>query len=321
MSDEGRVWFVDSSTSKLTSIYNNVDGANTFKEAQPITAFLTFLTVNEDLDGIFRGENDVFVMSTSYMGNNPPVERVHLYKREVPDSTPIHQFPFKTVFASEDYDGKSALNITLRVLDIDINNQTQDEIVSALNNLVGSAGAVFPAVAPYTFAANTLIGIFSKLYSLIVSNDIALEASVSLLPNPTIGEAHLYEGTYVIFKEPINASGFGISNSGVITPPEEMALPSYALLNTLGELRETPKYIISQKIANLLTQITKENPNQTRQSVEFLSDTLNGYHNFTRLNRYRELEEKSKHTQLTAAEKKLREEISKIDALKPYLSA
>jgi hypothetical protein len=51
----------------------------------------------------------------------------------------------------------------------------------------------------------------------------------------------------------------------------------------------TPSYLLSQRIATLLTQLDRGNSNTPQVSVEFLNDTLNQYSNFKDLGRFRQL--------------------------------
>jgi len=47
--------------------------------AQPFTASMVTVVVAEDLDGILRGQNDILVLTKSFLGEQLRVERIHYY--------------------------------------------------------------------------------------------------------------------------------------------------------------------------------------------------------------------------------------------------
>ena len=91
---------------------------------------------------------------------------------------------------------------------------------------------------------------------------------------------------------------------------------SYSVFTVIPEVRVSPEYVKNQRIATLLTQLKSNNENSAKGTLEFLSDTVSGYSNFRKLDRYLAL---SKKTDRTDEENELMQEIRSIEALKAYL--
>lgn len=69
------VYIVNPETKELVSPYEVLPKTTRLAAAQPFTVSMVAAVVAEDLDGIFRGDNDLLVISKSSMGEQPPVER------------------------------------------------------------------------------------------------------------------------------------------------------------------------------------------------------------------------------------------------------
>lgn len=107
--------------------------------------------VAEDLDGIFRGKNDILVLSKTSMGEEPLVERIHFFEEEVPKGHPIKHMLAENLFIADDYNGIDKLWLEINVLEIDTNTGERKAAVKAFQSLAATAGAVFPAILPYAF--------------------------------------------------------------------------------------------------------------------------------------------------------------------------
>jgi hypothetical protein len=68
---------------------------------------------------------------------------------------------------------------------------------------------------------------------------------------------------------------------------------SYAVVFSVDAVRTvTPSYLLSERVATLLTQLDRGNPNTPHVSVEFLKGTLDQYSDFKDLGRFRQLSSK-----------------------------
>lgn len=314
---EDTVWFVLPKTRELVSPYELKPESRVPEAAQPFTASMVTVVVSEDLDGILRGRNDILVLTKSSLGEQPLVERIHYYEEEVPKGKPIRNMFADNVFVTDDYDGEDRLWLELNVVEVDTDTGERKAAIKAFQSLATTAGAVFPVAVPYAFAANAAIGVIEKLISAIEKDTNVVKVPFALHPgDPRPGKAPLQFGSYVVFAQPQDPSKYKLQPNGLITSGSKPSEVSYAVFNLSPVKQVSPKMVISQKVATLLTQMKNGNTNSAVGTLAFLNNTLIQYSNFGKLNRYFELKGKES---LTAKEKALMGEIAKIEAIKPFI--
>ncbi|MFQ5881514.1 MAG: hypothetical protein ACE5I9_03420 [Candidatus Methylomirabilales bacterium] len=310
------VWLVLPRTKDLVSPYDLYSTSKPIEAAQPFTVSMATVVVAEDLDGILRGKNDVLVLSKSSLGAQPFVERVHFYGEEIPKGRPIRHMFAPSVFVTDDYSGTDHLWLELNVVEVDTDTGERKAAVSAFQSLSAMAGAVFPAIVPYLFAASKAAGVVNKLISALEDDEHVIKIQFSLHPgDPRPGNPPFQAGTYVAFGRPQDPAKYKLQSNGLLTIGNKPASVSYAVFNVAPEKRVNPDFVLTQKVATLLTQM-KGNPNTPKASIKFLNETLTGYSNFKKLGRYLDLKKKKNPTD---KEKALMAEIAKIEGLKPFL--
>ena len=315
---EDTVWFVLPKSKELVSPYELNPKSQLLEAAQPFTASMVTVVVSEDLDGILRGRNDILVLTKSSLGEQPLVERIHYYEEEVPKGKPIRNMFADNVFVTDDYNGEDRLWLELNVVEVDTDTGERKAAIKAFQSLATTAGAVFPVSVPYAFAASAAVGVIEKLVSALEKDTNVVKVPFALhsgIPRP--GKAPLQSGTYVVFAQPQDPSKYKLQPNGLLTSGSKPSKVSYAVFNLFPVKHVSPKFMISQKVATLLTQMKNGNTNSAVGTLEFLNNTLTQYSNYGKLNRYLELKAKES---LTAKEKALMLEIAKIEALKPFIS-
>ncbi|MFH1624301.1 MAG: hypothetical protein ABID54_03995 [Pseudomonadota bacterium] len=314
---EDTVWFVLPKTKELVSPYELQSESQKIEAAQPFTASMVTVVVAEDLDGILRGQNDILVLTKSSLGEQPFVERIHYYEEEVPKGKPIRNMFADNVLVTDDYNGTDRLWLELNVVEVDTDAGERKAAIKAFQALATTAGAVFPVIVPYAFAASAAIGVIEKLASALENDTNVVKVPFALHPgDPRPGKAPLQSGTYVVFPQPQDPSKYKLQSNGLLSTGDEPSDVSYAVFNLSPVKQVSPKFVTSQKVATLLTQMKNGNTNSAVGALEFLNDTLTHYSNFGKLNRYLELKGKDS---LTEKEEALLKEIEKIDAVKPFL--
>jgi hypothetical protein len=311
------VWFVKPGTKELVTPYERYEAARPIVTAQPFTVSMVAAVVAEDLDGWFRGGNDILILTKSAMGEQPLVERIHFYEGNIEKGFPIQNIFADSVFITEDYNGVDKLWLEVNVVEVDTSGDERKTIVKACQSLAATAGAVFPAMLPYAFGASAAAGLIDKLLDLLEENTYVVRVPFALYPGDSRpGKAPLQTGTYVTFAGPQDPTGFTLQANGLLSTDGNPSPVSYAVFDVAPVKRVSPKFVISQKVATLLTQIHNDNPATVMGTIEFLSDTLTSYSNFKKLTRYLELKEK---IDPTAEEMGLMTEIEKTGDLKPFL--
>jgi hypothetical protein len=311
------VFIVNPETMELVSPYEDLPKPSRLVAAQTFTVSMVAAVVAEDLDGIFRGDNDLLVISKSSMGEQPPVERIHFFEEEVSKGHPIKNILCENVFIADDYNGTDKLWIEIDVLEIDTDTGERYAAVNAFQSLAATAGAVFPVILPYVFGASAAAGVLNKLVAAFEKNKYVIPVPFAMYPGvPRTGRAVLQAGTFVAFAKPQDASGLKLQENGLLTASDQSSELSYIVFEVSPKKQVSPKFVTSQKVATLLTQLKKGNVSSALGTIDFLTDTLTQYSNFKKLSRYLDLKSK---TELTEEEKALMAEISKLDILKPFL--
>lgn len=311
------VYIVNPETKELVSPYEDLPKPARLVAAQTFTVSMVAAVVAEDLDGFFRGDNDLLVISKSSMGEQPTVERIHYFEEEVPKGNPIKNILSESVFIADDYNGIDKLWIEIDVLEIDTDTGEREAAITAFQSLAATAGAVFPAILPYAFGASAATGVLKKLVAAFEKNKCVIPVPFAMYPGPPRpGRAILQSGTFVAFAKPQDVTGMKLQSNGLLSDNDQASEVSYIVFDVTPVKQVSPKFLTSQKVATLLTQMKQGNASSPLATIDFLTDTLTQYSNFKKLSRYLELKSK---TALTEEEKALMAEIAKLDALKPFL--
>jgi len=313
------IYIVNPETKELVTPYEELPKAKRIVAAQPFTVSMVATVVAEDLDGFLRGKNDILVLSRSAMGDQPQVERIHAFEEEVPKGRPIKNILADCMFLADDYNGLDKLWLEVHVLEIDTDTGERKAAVTAFQSLAALAGGIFPAIMPYAFGASAVVGLIDKLMSILEKDTHVVRVPFAMYPDaPRPGRAPFQAGTYVTFATPQEPAGFKLQSNGLLTTGNKPSEVSYAIFDVAPAKQVSPKYVASQKVATLLTQMQKGNSNSPLATVDFLTATLTQYSNFGKLTRYLELKSKD---EPSAEEKALMAEIGKLEVLKPFLPA
>lgn len=313
------IWLVLPNKEELFSPYGLYETSKRIPAAQPFSVTMTNAVVAQDLDGIFRGKNDILLLSKSSMGTQPEVERVHYYEEEVEAGKPLKNLLANSVFVTEDYNGKDRLWLEMNVLEIDSDTGERKGAIQAFRSLASTAGAVFPAIVPYAFGVSAAVSVVEKLISALEKDEQVVKVPLSLhADEPGPGRAPLQVGSFIAFSQPVDPEEYRLDKNGNVyqrsnNKPSDV---SYCVFTVLPEKEVAPEYVLSQKVATLLTQINNGNKNSALGTIAFLQDTLTQYSYFKKLQRYRDLTKKKNPTD---EEKALTDEIGGIDVLQDFL--
>jgi hypothetical protein len=313
-----KLWFVPPGSKELKSPYETDFAAKRIGSADPITVTLRSAMVAEDLEGLFRGDNDILILTSASLGERPLVQRVHYYEEEVPPKTVLKNFIAETMFIWDDYSGMDRLWLEVDIMEIDTDTGERNALVNALTSLAATAGAAFPAVVPYTMAASGIAAAIERLISALEKNVPVVKCPMAFYPPPRSG-APLQTGSYVVFANPVDGSKYRLhSNQELESKSGSAPDKSYVVFTIETVKADSPQWLISQRVATLLTQLDKGNPNTPAASIDFLNDTLKQYCNFLDLKRYLELKRKDPNV-LRQAEKDLLDRIARREDLLPFL--
>lgn len=287
--------------------------------ASPFQVALLSCVVADDLDGFLRGKNDVLITSNASMGDQPQVERIHFYEEEIPAGKPIRSLLAENIYLCDDYNGADRLRFEIKIVEVDRNAGQRDQIISAFSSLAATAGAVFPAIAPYAFAASAVVSAVGALIRSLEKDDQVMSTAAAFYPAISSGYARmpLQEGVYVNFARAVAADQYILQPNGLVTTSNgRPSTVSYVVYDVRRHATPNPRFIINQKLATLLTQTEKGNEAAVADTLSFLRDTMTAYANFKKLQRYSGLATQSKRS---PEEEALLKQIGEIEALKPFL--
>lgn len=317
-----RVWRIDMKAKSLVPAYDLDPAATPILAAKPFSVSLKSVMVANDLDGFPRGANDLLLTTTAALGDNPRVRRVHDYQEEIKAGAVLKDFYADTMFVCDDYPATGKLWLEVNVVEVDVDSDDVKAMTNAFISLAGLVGAIFPVTLPYVGVAAGLATAIGKLMTSLKKNSSPLRCPVSLFPShrPDAG-IPLQPGIFAVFSRDVDPSayqyqqGFTLKRTGKKKDDE----PAYAMFHIEPCATIDAKYVLSQKVATLLTQLDQGNANATVGTIDFLKDTLQQYSNFNDLKRYAELKAK-KPEDLTTDEKALMDKIAKKEDLKPFIS-
>lgn len=315
-----KIWIVNSTTKGLVSAYDIQPTEKQLVAAKPFTVSLKTVMVAEDLDGWPRGDNDLLLTTSSSLGEAPEVQRVHFYAEEIKAKTVLKTFFAETMFVCEDYSATDRLWLKLKVLEIDTDTGERKALTNAFTKLATVAGSVFPVAMPYAGLAAGVAMAIDKLISALEKNVSAIECPVALYPpdRPNAGMP-LQTGTYAVFSQETDGTKYLLEPGLTLKRADGKDIDiAYAIFQIEAVKAVSPKWVISQKVATLLTQIAQGNDKTAAGTIDFLTDTLQQYSNFKDLRRYAGLKEKDP-AKLTEEEKQLMDQIGKRGELKPFL--
>lgn len=309
-----KLWCVPFNSVELkpsSQVYGG-DG-NRILAAQPFTIELRTVMVGPDLDSWPRGDNDVLISTTSKLGIEPKVDRVHFYREEIAAQITLGPFFGRTIYLCDDYDGKSTFWMELKVLEVDQDLGDREELVNAFGQMVDTVGAIFPVALPYTAAAGILSKASHNLIKVFEENKAVIECPMTFYGPGRVGTP-LQVGTYVAFSDEVDGTDFELEPDFKLNwkaGTQWTGDLSYAVF-TIERFQDFPaEYIISQRVAKLLTQLDRGNPKVIKSSFEFATETLRGYSVYKDLYRLKKLDKKSNRTPEEAARlEQLREKLA-----------
>jgi hypothetical protein len=310
-------YLVEKDTGNLVSPFKYYEWTKPVVAARPFSATLVSAVVAEDLDGIFRGENDILITTRTSLGQQPLVERIHFFEKEIEKGQPITNLFSNSVFVSDDYNGNDRLYIELNIIEVDSDMGERKAATSAFQSLATTAGAVFPAIVPYALATSAAVGVVEKLMTALEKDKNVIKIPIALYPGrQRRGYTPLQEGTYVVFANPQNPEGIALGNSGLLQADKDISDLSYSVFDIYTEKRVSPAFVTSQKLATLLTQLRDGSKNSAKSSIAFVEETITGYSNFSKLERYMELKDKDSRSE---EEDALMADIKGTEEIKPFI--
>lgn len=323
MANVEKVWFVPPNSTDLESRYQLSQNSQVVKPAQQLTVSLVSAMVTKDLDGFLRGKNDLMIVTKSALGERPKVDRIHYFESEIPARRVLKDFYSDTVFISDDYTGER-LWMEMNIVEVDTNAGDRKDAIGAFTALATTAGAVFPAIIPYAMVSSSVLRVTERLVAALEKDLDVVKVPIALYSGtPSPGRGLLQVGTYVAFATEIDGSRYCLTNGGEVQRKDGSQVDvSYVCFQVDTDKAVSPEFVITQRVATLLTQMqAKQTGSSARSAFEFIKETLQVYSSYRKLERYlRLLNKKEKTQEECALVERLKKELEQDDLLKGFLS-
>jgi hypothetical protein len=285
-------------TNLIVPADNLVNGSKEIKKASAITVYLhsIFVATSKDPSGKIKKRpgdaNDLFIATTHKTGDTAKVQRIHYFKEKEPINRLYGNFFDSVIYSTVDFKNDVFL-LNIQVYDIDSRDKYQ-EILSAVSENTNSIGVIFPALSPFTAMALPIAKGILNLVDTLDSHDKIIDDNLRLeIADPNIGTTILQTGNFIYFNKPQQEGlKFDSTKKVVDANGEPFTKCDYVVISIRNkEIPEINEWENNQKAAKLMSQLQGKGSGG-KSSVEFVKGTLEGYNNFTKLQRMLELEKK-----------------------------
>jgi hypothetical protein len=172
------------------------------QSGSPFTISLETFHISKKLDRRVGG-NDLLVRSWTAYGDQPPVEIVHFFRKNVGENFIGENLAVEHMFAAQSY-SDTTIRINVEILEVDGDSSIERELKIAASFL----GAVFPAVLPFTSIATSLYenlkGLFDNPHDLAFSGSLELNSSNGR--DLELGQIPFRSGAYILLGDAIEGN-------------------------------------------------------------------------------------------------------------------
>ena len=339
---EETVWFrpFDAGTRNLQSIYQAdeapPDGPGVIATGRAFTVSIEAMRLASRpeeswYERVIHPHTDILILTSSALGSKPLIDRVHYYKTDINLEQPLlaHDLLSDAIWVCDDYQDPDPFYVELKVVTIDRSDEQRHAALQGFETFASSAGSIFPVALPYIALGQGVLEGLNKLFDAAMRHETyRISEPLRLFPPRTPRSKTIRTGQYVILSEAIDGTQYELGENSVLTsadghePKGQGGKPlSYAVLRIDLVKQIQIDFVISQRVATLLTQLKNDQEGQPAGTMQtsfgFLNDTLKAYTNFTDLQRYQELVKKG--ASRTAGENEQMQMIEQREELKPFL--
>lgn len=315
-------WGVPTRIDGLAALSSRLDylfpETSTFENTQPLTVRVRGVEIVKDYDWLLPGDkNDIMIVTTSQIGSEPPVQRLH-FMRENVEMGWQGDFFNDVVLAIRDFKIENKrLKLRIQVYDMD---KFPNGLVQAVSNVSQSVAVAFPFLGPYAAAVSFGAPLLIEVVDTLNDHDRIIDERLTLeITEPKSAHRLLQPGYFVCFNMPVEEGLYLSSNLRVFQTDKKTSFKkcSYAVLEVERQFYVHREWEIDQKAAKLIAEL--EGKGQSgKAALDFLRETLDAYTNFKRLERARELQAKET---LSESEKKFLQELTSDETLAPFLTS
>jgi len=270
--------------------------------------------------------NDLLVRSFVRYGDEPKTETIHFFGTDIEAGTFQADLEAEHVFAREGFSVDARVWMLFEILEIDRGLDKDRSIVSALAQMHGKFGAIFPALIPFSAVAGVAAGVVDKLKGLqraAAKNEPIFKNQIDLYANIRAGgDGVLRYGAYILFDEAVQGiqyqlgSGYKLKRRA-IADRNVPILHDYMVVKVTPGIvktgRDTNELLKNQQVATVVSELneTETDEERTAKHFSFLEDMVESANQFKDIKVFRKLMNKEKFgEELTQSEKAKRRDIA-----------
>jgi hypothetical protein len=329
-----QVWFVpfDNASGTLQNAFDPAPADRMITDAQAFTISLDTVMIPKQhvqqgllphLVRLLHGDFNILIASTTAVGTQPGVKRVHYFGPSGQFELPFTSFISDTIYLTSDFHPLNDIFLTLQVAATDTGTNARAGLLQAFNGLANQAGAVFPVVLQYSSVVEGVATAANKILDdLVPQESTRILDVIKLCPAGERDDIDLQEGRYVIVDKERDLTTCSVGADGkLLSGGKEVLDFPYIVFRVERHQAPSPDFVVSQQVATLLTQLNGSQNDPMKSSIEFVSDTLKIYSNFRNLQRYTDLLKKktADPNSLTDADKAVMDRIKANPDLRDFL--
>ncbi|NET39081.1 MAG: hypothetical protein F6K19_45090 [Cyanothece sp. SIO1E1] len=289
----------------------------------PLTISLESFFIKESFDR--RSGNDLLVRSWTKYGNEPKIEVIHFFKKNVPDRFVGENLGVEHMFAVPDHDERNRVFIELSITEIDQRVNADPGLGNDIRSLASSFGAVFPSVLPFVSTAGRLVSGLKLIFSGNAENRTVFNSALDLYAAGT-GETPLRAGAYIFFNEEIEGAIYKLRDLKLTPATNQQNVPEYdyVVVKMVARLIRSgtgEELLVNQQLQAVLSEMDENEKNDAQQQnrrLEFLQDTVRSARQLKDLDYYYRLDRRRRRgRELTPAQEERLDQLE--EELRDYI--
>ncbi len=318
---------------EITSSYDLACGGDTIPRRAPFTVSLRSVHIVLAFASLLQRlrRHDFVVATNTTEGSKPPLRRIHYYQASLTPGAVIRidDLLSDVVHCTDDYSGERFYT-EVEILAVPEDPARREQVVQVLTGLATQAGAAFPVMLPYAAAGAGFAKAVDALWAHtdrtvpLLSCPLELYMHDDQVPDQLRDVPVLRAGHYVAFDGDVAGADYLLAEDERLVRADGAPVDphlAYAVLAVQRADVPSPDFVVSQRVATLLTQLAQGNLNNPlASSLEFVRDTVGQYSNFGTLRDYHDLLTKQQGgAPLTLEEQAVMKRIAANPELQPFL--
>src|SRR5919202_230296 len=228
MALEDTVWFLpfDADTGTLQSIFTAddapTDAAGGIEAGRAFTVSLEVMRLAKRLDEpwyerVTHPHTDVLILTSSALGAQPLVERIHFYQPDIDLDKPLlaHDLLSNVIWVCDDYQEHDTFYVELQVVTLGRSDEQRRAALEGFTTLASTAGSIFPVALPFIAVGEGVLAAVNKLWNAAQQREsYRISESLKLFGPHTPRAKTLRAGSYVVLSDALDGTQWQLAANG-----------------------------------------------------------------------------------------------------------